>query len=128
MLLFLEQNPNLNEALDILTVSGKTCGLELRRDKCEVWSKRALNLIVSRIKGNSREGLEALGAAVESPRSVASSIQKRCQKIEKLLENLEYIKDQQCALDILRSCLGLPKMEYSLRCNTPSMEVFEEFD
>ena len=32
----------LNEALDILTVSGKTCGLELRRDKCEVWSKGAL--------------------------------------------------------------------------------------
>ena len=69
--------PELNEALDILTVSGKTCGLELRRDKCEVWSKGTLNTIDSRIKRYSREGLEILGAAVRSPRFVASSIQKR---------------------------------------------------
>ena len=75
--------PELNEALDILTVSGKTCGLEHRRDICEVWLKGALNTIDSRIKRNSREGFEILGAAVGSPRFVASSIQKRVQKIKK---------------------------------------------
>ena len=48
-----ETEPELNEALDILTLSGKTYGLELRRDKCEVWSKGALNTIDSRIKRNS---------------------------------------------------------------------------
>ena len=72
-----------------------------------------------------------MGAAVGSPRFVASSIQKRVQKIGKLLENLEYINDPQCAIGILRSCLGAPKMVYSLRCNTPSEEavkIFEEFD
>ena len=41
--------PELNEALDILTFPGKTCDLELRGDKCEVWSKGALNTIDSRI-------------------------------------------------------------------------------
>ena len=123
--------PELKQDLDILTVSGKTCGLELRRDTCEVWSEGDLNTIDSRIKRNSREGLETLGAAVGSPRLVASSIQKRVQKFEKLLENLEYINHPQCALGILRSCLGAPKMVYSLRCNTPSEEavhIFEEFD
>ena len=49
----------------------------------EVWSKGALNTIDSRIKRNSREGLEKLGAALGSPRFIASSIQKRVQKIEK---------------------------------------------
>ena len=114
-----------------MAVSGKNCGLELRRDKCEVWSKGALNTIDSRIKRNSRDGLEILGAAVGSPRFVASSKQKRVQKIEKLLENLGYINDPQCALGILRSCLDASKMVYSLRCNTPSEEainIFDEFD
>ena len=109
--------PKLNEALDILNVSGKTCGLELRRDKCEVWSKGALKTIDSRMKRNSGEGLEIQGTAVGSPRFVASSIQKRVQKIEKILEDFECINDPQCALGILRSCPGAPKMVYSLRCN-----------
>ena len=122
--------PELKEALDIFTLSSKTCGLELKRDKCEVWSIEALNTIDSRIKRNSREVLEILGAVVGSTRFVASSIQKRVQKIEKLLENLEYINDPQCALGILRSCLDAPKIVYSLRCNRPSEEAInnsEEF-
>ena len=123
--------PELNDTLDILTVSGKTCGLELRRDKCGVWRKRDLNTIDSRIKRNSREGLEIQGAAVRSPWLVSASIQKRIQKIAKFLENLEYINDPLCALGILRSCLGAPKMVYSPRCNTPleaAINIFEEFD
>ena len=39
------------------------------------------------------------------------------------MENLEYINDPQCALGFLRSCLGAPKMVYSLRCKTPSEEA-----
>ena len=93
-----------NEVLDILSLSGKNCGLELRRDKCEVWSKGVLSTIFSKKNRNSKMRLEILGAAVGSARFVASSIQKRVQKIKKLLENLEYINDPQCALDILRSC------------------------
>ena len=41
------------------------------------------------------------------------------------------MNDPHCALGILRSWLGAPKMVYSLRCNTPSAEAvnfFEEFD
>ena len=66
---------------DILTDSGEICGLELRRDKCDVWSKGALNTIDSRIKRNSREGIEILGA-VGSPIFVAPSTQT-CSKDRK---------------------------------------------
>ena len=56
---------------------------------------------------------------------------KLVQKIGNLLEKLEYINDPQCALGILRSCLGAPKMVYLLRCNTPSeqtVKIFGEID
>ena len=59
----------LNEALNVLTVSGKLCRLDFKRDM-GVWSKGALNTIDSRIKRNSREGLEILGAAVGSSASL----------------------------------------------------------
>ena len=63
-----------------------------------------LNTIYGRNNRNSKIGLEILGAAVGSARFVASWIQKRVQKIKNRLENLEYINDPQCALEILRSC------------------------
>ena len=100
----------LNEVIDTLTVSVETCGLELRRENCEVWSKGPLNTTDSKITRKSRDGLEMLGVAVGSPRFLASSIQKRVHDIEKLLENLEYIDDPQCALGILSSCLDALKM------------------
>ena len=100
----------------------KTCGLELRRDKCEVWSKGALNTIDSRFKRNSKKGLEILGASVGS-QLVATSISKRVQNIGKLLENLENINDPQYALGNLRSCLVAPKIVFSQHCNTPTEEA-----
>ena len=93
--------PELSEAPDILTVLGRTFGLELRRNKREVWSKGVLKTINSRIKRNSRERLEIFAAAVEYPLIVTPSIQKPVQKIGKLLESLEYINDPNCALAIL---------------------------
>ena len=72
-----------------------------------------------------------MGAAIETPTFVASCLEKRVKKIEKVIDNLGYIEDPQCALGILRSCLGAPKLVYSLRCNTPSAEIniiLEKFD
>ena len=39
-----------------------------------------------------------------------------------MLYNLAYLDDPHCALGILRSCLGVPRMVYSPRCNSPSDE------
>ena len=48
-----------------------------------------------------------------------------------MIDNLGYTENPQCALGILRSCLGAPKLVYSWRCNTPSTEsniILEKFD
>ena len=118
-------------ALHFLTNLCEGCGLELRIEKCELWSPVNLNAIDTRVKRNSKEGLEILGAAIGNHSFVAASLRKRVNKIEKLLENLAYLDDPYCALGILRSCLGAPKMVYSLRCNTPSEEssvILQDFD
>ena len=83
---------------------------------------------VTRNMGN---GFEVLGAAVGSPEFVSSYLQKRVQKVVSLLENLSYLDDPQCALGILRYCLGTPKLVYSIRTNTPTrhlIDVLKVFD
>ena len=54
-------------ALNLLTNLGEACGLELRIEKCEIWSPVDLNPIDNRVKGNSKEGFEILGATVGNP-------------------------------------------------------------
>ena len=70
-------------------------------------------------------------SAAGNPSFVPASLRKRVNKIEKLLDNLTYLDDPPCALGIFRSCLGAPKMVYSLRCTTPSDEssvILQDFD
>ena len=48
-----------------------------------------------------------------------------------LFEKLDNLDDPQCALGILRDCIGAPKMVYFLRCQTPTSPVnnsLKEFD
>ena len=72
-----------------------------------------------------------LGAAVGSKDFVASCLKRRVRKILSMLDNLHHLHDPQCALGILRYCLGTPKLVFSLRTNTPSnelLEVLKSFD
>ena len=112
----------LCESFEILATHGNKCGLELRTDKCELWSTSCFNAADSRIKRDSQSGIEILGAAIGTPTFVASCLEKRVKKLEKVLDKIGYIEDPRCALGILRSCLGAPKLVYSLRCNTQSTE------
>ena len=83
------------------------------------------------IKRNCVDGIEILGAAVGSDAFVSCCLLKRVKKLEKLLDNLAYVDDPQCALGILRFCLGAPKMVYYLRCNSLSDEsnkILRKFD
>ena len=87
--------------------------------------------IDSLIKRNCVVGIETLGAAKGSDAFVSSCLLKSVKKLEELLDNLAYIDDPQCALDILPFCLGAPKMVYSLRSNSPSDElnkIHQKFD
>ena len=53
-----ETETELNEALDILAVSGKTFGLELRTNKCEVWSKGAWTRLIGEWKETVKRDLK----------------------------------------------------------------------
>ena len=72
----------LCESLQILATHGNKGGLELRRDKCELWSTACFNAIDSRIMRNSQSGIEILGAAIVTPTFAASCLEKRDKKFE----------------------------------------------
>ena len=120
----------LCEGLEILSESGEKFGLERRKDKCELWSFESMTKIDSLIKRNCVDRIEILGAAIGSDAFVSSCLLKRVKKLEELLDNLAYVDDPQCALSILRFCLGA-LVVYSLRCNSPSNEsnkIIRKFD
>ena len=121
----------LYESLKMLSTHGEKCVLELRRDKCKLWSTTCFNVIDSGINRHSQSDIKILSAAIGTPTFVASCLKKRVRELEKALENLGYLEDLQCAFEILSSCLGAPKLVYSLKCNTLSPEsnnILEKFD
>ena len=70
-------------------------------------------------------GFEFQGAAVGSKEFFASCLKRRFQKTLSILGNLHHLNDPQCALSILRYCLGTQKLVYTLGTNTPLNEVIE---
>ena len=121
----------LCDSLETLLTHGNKFGLEIRGDKCELWTTVCFNAVDSRIKRNSQPGIEILGAAIGTPPFLAPCLEKRVKKSEKVLDNIGYLEDPQRVLGNLRSCLGAPKVVYSLRCNTQSIEsnkILEKFD
>ena len=80
----------LCESIEIVSTHCNKCGLELRRDKCKLWSNTCFNAVESRITINSQSGIEILGAAIGTPTFVASCLEKRVKKLEKVLDNLVY--------------------------------------
>ena len=116
---------------DLLCQLGPERGLHVRVDKCELWSTVDLDRLDIRIKRNDISGLEFIGAALGTPEFVCMKINERIVKIGVLFKKLDYLDDRQCALGILRHCIGSPKMVYSLRCQTPTSPAFKslkEFD
>ena len=106
-------------------------GLHVRVDKCELWSTVDLDGLDIRIKRNDILGLEVLGAALGTPDFVYMKPNEIIGKKRVLFEKLDYLDHPQCALSILRHCIGPPKMVYSVRCQTPTSSVIKslkEFD
>ena len=112
---------DLIRSWDLLCQLGPDRGLHVRVDKRELWSTVDLDRLDIRIKRNNFSGLEVLGAALGTPEFVCMKLNERIGKIGVLFEKLEYLDDPQCALGILRHCIGSPKMVYSLRCQTPEV-------
>ena len=111
--------------MEILTESGEKFGLELRKDKFELWSIESMTKVDSLIKRNCADGNGILGAPIGSDDFVSSCLLQRVKKLEELQDILAYGDDPQYALGILHFCFGAPTMIYSLRCNSPSDESNE---
>ena len=118
----------LCKALEILSESREKFGLELKKDKCKLWSIKCMTKVDSLIKRNWVDGIEVLGAAIRFDAFVSSCLLKRVKKLDELLDNLACVDDSQCALGILRFCYSFfAKMVYSLRYNSPSDESIKSF-
>ena len=116
----------IRTTLDILANEGPKRGLYLRKDNCELLSIVDLPSVDQEVIKNTGKGFEVLGAAVGKPEFVSSYLQKCFQKVVSVLENLSYLDDPQCALGILRYCLGTPKLVYSLRTNKPTRDLVDD--
>ena len=79
----------LYESLEILATHGNKCGLELRRDKCELWSTTCFNAVDSRINRNSQSGIKILCAAIGTP-TFLSCLEKRFKKLEGVRQSRLY--------------------------------------
>jgi len=91
-------------------------GLRVNVQKCEVWGRGEKGDVglegIPRVEG---EGIELLGGPLGPASFCDDYVRKRVQKIKQALDTLEVIDDPQVEVQLIRSCLGLPKMAFALR-------------
>ena len=124
-------NDDLIRSWNFLCELGPDPGLHVRVDKCELWSSVELDRLKIRTKLNDISGLGVLGAALGAPEFVCKKINERIGKIRVLCQKMNYPADLNCALGIVRQSIGVLKMVYFVRCQTPTSTVIKslkEFD
>ena len=82
----------LCKALENLPESGEKFDLELRKDKCKLWSIENMTKVDSL---NCVDGNEILGAAIGCDVFVSSCLFNRVKQLVELLDNLTYVDDPQ---------------------------------
>ena len=125
---------DLIRSWDLLCQLGLDRGLQIRVDKCELWSTVDLDKLIIRIKRNDISGLEVLGAELGTPEFLCMKFNERIGKIRVLFENLDYLDDPQCALGILGilgHCMESPR--WCILCvfkrpRSPVTKSLREFD
>ena len=123
---------SLLSALEIISCYGKELGLNIKLGKCELWSQRDFPHIPAVIPRSAADGFQLLGAPIGNSEFAITSLSKRIEKASICLEKLEELDDPQISLGIIKSCLGTPKLTYSLRTLAPrddynkTLSVFDE--
>ena len=115
---------NLIRSGDLLCQLGPDRGLHVGVDKCELWSTVDLDRLDIRIKRTDILGREVFGAALGTPEFVYMKLNKRIGKIGVLSHKLVYLDDPQCALGILRHCIGPPKWCILCVVKRPQVQLF----
>jgi hypothetical protein len=131
---------SLRSALDILKCDSPSLGLKLNLNKCYFYWPQINSKTVdmfpdipfchnSHTNPGSR-GIMVLGCPVGPKEYVCGSVQERVHKIEVLLDKITDFDDPQLELILLRSCIGMPKFNFILRCLPGSIigNEIEAFD
>ena len=113
---------DLKAALQIIETEGPNRGLHLNRGKSLLFipagSDSSLNQLPSDIP-ITREGFVLLGSPIGSPTFCEAAVGKRVAKVRETLSRLPDLEDFQMETTLLRSCLALPKISFSLRTCPP---------
>jgi hypothetical protein len=111
----------LAQVLLLLETEGPGFGLHLQPQKCSLWwpsldGEAFASLGVPLLEA---DGLRVLGGPVGSAAFADRLLRERVAKINSLLLELDKLDDPQIELALLRSCAGLPKLAFALRCAPP---------
>ena len=134
----------LQAVVDILQREGPARGLHLSTSasvqapalpKSSVWcpgdlSSRGEDPLARGIPRVRKAGVMVLGAPVGSNQFVRDALERRVRKIQEITAHLPLLKDPHTEFTLLRSCLSLPKVMFSLRTvdTTVHQSVLQDFD
>ena len=123
----------LTSALHIVERDGPSLGLNLNRAKSLLFVPSQCDASQSPLPPDipiRRDGLCLLGCPIGPPSTCEEVLQARIHKIKGCLGVLHELGDAQMETTLLRSCLALPKLSYTLRTCPPShiTKATSEFD
>ena len=126
---------DLKKALSIIYNEGPSKGLFLNPSKCSIWVGGLLQdnddpTGLGIPKADPR-GIQLLGSPIGSDSFMLEVVNKRISEVEEtLISKLSTISNPQVQLSLLRSCLSLPKLMYTLRtCKPATLEsAYKRFD
>ena len=117
------QAEDLMRALKIVETDGPSRGLKLNRSKSLHFipenADSSNNPLPTEIP-TTRAGFSLLGSPISPGNFCESSVGKRVEKIRVAVNKLQDLEDSQMETTLLRSCLSLPKFNFSLRTCPPT--------
>ena len=133
-------NPKLAaQCVKLFTKCAKKIGLNVSLTKSRMWMPKGHSPLLTQVSEkyqipySSEAGIELLGGAVSANYKYHAQIaQSRVEKAKQSIKLMMELKDPQLCLMLLRSCLGMVKLNYAWRCTPPQAirtvaEDFEKF-
>ena len=114
---------DLAKALNIIESDGPAVGLVLNRSKSLLYIPQDDVVSASPLPPDipvTRQGFTLLGCPIGPPSFCEESLLHNVEKIKIALDRLGDLGDSQLETTLLRSCLSLPKLSFTLRSCPPS--------
>ena len=114
---------DLAAALHIIEAEGPPLGLHPNRAKSLLFVPPGADASINPLPSSipiSQTGFTLLGCPLGPPSYCEEVFQRRVDKVKEALSRLTDLSDAQMETTLLRSCLSLPKVSYSLRTCPPS--------